>query len=57
MDTTTNISVDIVFYNYYVTMYTERMTSSLVKNSRNWNFANFIDLVLILPEATTGSVL
>ena len=31
------------------------MISSLVKNSWNWNFANFKDLALILPEAATGA--
>ena len=31
------------------------MISSLVKNSWNWNFANFKDLALILPEAATGT--
>ena len=38
-------SVDIAFYNYYVTMYNEPMMPSVVKNSWNWNFANFRDLV------------
>ena len=33
------------------------MISGVVENSWNWNFADFRDLVLILPEATTGSVL
>ena len=33
------------------------MISNVVKNSWNWNLANFRDLVLILPEAATGSVL
>ena len=55
--TTNNYSVDIAFYNYYVTMQREPMISSVVKNDWNWNFANFRDLVLILPEAATGGVL
>ena len=33
------------------------MISSVVKNSWTWNFADFRDLVLILPEAATRSVL
>ena len=33
------------------------MISDVVENSWNWNFADFRDLVLILPEAATGSVL
>ena len=33
------------------------MISSAVKNSWNWTFANFRDLVLILPEAVTEGVL
>ena len=33
------------------------MVSSTVKNSWNWNFADFRDLRLILPEAATGGVL
>ena len=32
------------------------MILSVVKNSWNWNFANFRDLILILPEAATGGV-
>ena len=35
----------------------EPMKWSIAKNSWNWNFANFRDVVLILPEAATGSVL
>ena len=30
---------------------------SVVKNSWNWNFVNFGDLVLVLPEAATEGVL
>ena len=33
------------------------MISNVVKNSWNWNLANFRDLVLILLEAATGSAL
>ena len=33
------------------------MISNVVKNSWNLNFADFRELVLILPEAATGSVL
>ena len=36
-------------------MQREPMISSLVKKSWNWNFANFKDLALILPEAATGA--
>ena len=35
----------------------EPMTSSEVKKSWDWNFADFRDLILILPEVTTGSAL
>ena len=44
-----HFSVDIAFYKYNVPMKKESMISSVVKNSWNWNFANFWDLVLILP--------
>ena len=50
-------SVDIAFYNYFITMWRKAMISDVVENSWNWNFADFRDLVLILPEAATGSVL
>ena len=33
------------------------MISNVVKNSWNLNFADFRELVLILPETATGSVL
>ena len=33
------------------------MTLSVLKNSRNWNFANFRNLILILPVAAPRSVL
>ena len=33
------------------------MISSIVKNRWNWNFADFRDLALILPEVATGGVL
>ena len=39
-----NFSVDIVFYNYSVIMWRQTMLSSVVKNSQNGNFADFIDL-------------
>ena len=42
-------SVDVAFYNYYVTMLREPMISNVVKNSWGWNFAKFSDLVLIFP--------
>ena len=58
MDTITNIfSVDMAFCNYFVTMQRESMISNVVKNSWNLNFADFRELVLILPETATGSVL
>ena len=58
MDTITNIfSVDMAFCNYFVTMQREPMISNVVKNSWNLNFADFRELVLILPETATGSVL
>ena len=58
MDTITNIfSVDMAFCNYFVTMQREPMISNVVKNSWNLNFADFRELVLILPEEATGSVL
>ena len=57
MDHQNIFSVDIAFYNYFVKMYREPMTSSVIKNSWNLNFADFKDLVLILPEAVTGGVL
>ena len=50
-------SVDIAFYNFYVTMQSEPMISYVAKNSWDWNFADFRDLVLILQEAATGGVL
>ena len=37
-------SVDMVFYNYSVAMQTKIMLSSVIKNSQNGNFADFIDL-------------
>ena len=46
MDTITNIFLQIsrfAFYNFYVTMLREPIISSVVKNSWNWNFANFRD--------------
>ena len=33
------------------------MISDVVENSWNWNFADFRDLVLILPETATGGIL
>ena len=50
-------SVDITFYNYYITLQSEPMISSVVEIVWNWNFANLRDLVLILPEAATVGVL
>ena len=51
------VSADIAFYNYFVTMSRDPIITSAVKNSWNWNFANFRDLRLILQEAATGGVL
>ena len=53
-------SVDITLYNYLVvftTMQREPMISSVVKNSWNWNSADFRELVLILLQAATECVL
>ena len=50
-------SVEIAFYNYYAKLQRKPMITSVIKNSWNWNFANFRDLGLILPEAATGGVL
>ena len=48
--------VDMAFCNYFITIQREPMISNIVKNSWNWNFADFKDLVLILPEATNEAV-
>ena len=50
-------SVDVAFCNYFVTMQEEPMKSSFTKNKWNWNYADFTDLVLILPEAATEGIL
>ena len=50
-------SMDIEFCNYFVAMYREPMISNVINKNWNWSFADFRDLVLILPEAATGSVL
>ena len=50
-------SMNITFYIYYVTMERESMISNVVRKSWNWNFANFRNMDLILPEATPGEVL
>ena len=44
------VTLTNIFCGYCV----QNIKSSQVKNCGNWNFVDFRDLILILPEAATG---